>query len=272
MNIKGHIAVTSIFLIEIDRIINKKEDFEIDKYINSYVNLYNLLPTFNLNIGDNLFYIFYNIIFISLLIFLGSSFPDTDTWWRKKLGLWKDDNKNLNLSNEEQYKLRFQFAVYHRQITHSLLLHSLLLFYCIYFLGFNYKNYDLLLSLFFVKILFYFEIGVFTHLIADVFVGSGGIPVLLKAHWKNKKARLSLKLSSNNSIVDITFISIYFLLLFCYILFFDNNYYTLLPIVIFSIICFFFSSSYKLFWTLFFIAIFNYIILFKFYRYIKYIF
>lgn len=262
MNIKGHIAVTSIFLIEIDRIINKKEDFEIDKYINSYVNFYNLLPTFNFHTSDNVFYIFYNIIFISLLIFLGSSFPDTDTWWRKKLGFWKEE-KNTKLSDEEQYKLRFQFAVYHRQITHSLLLHILIFFYCFYYLGLNYKNIDLLLPLTFVKILFYFELGVFTHLLADVFVGSGGIPILLKGHWKNKTARLSLKLSPNNEITDIIFIIFYFLLLFSYILICDTNYYTLLPIILFSIICFFFSSSYKLFWTLFFITILNYIIILK---------
>ncbi len=262
MNIKGHIAVTSIFLIEVDRIINKKEDFGIDIYINSYVNFYNLLPTFNLNTTDNVIYFFYNIIFISLLIFLGSSFPDTDTWWRKKLGFWKEE-KNTNLSDEEQYKLRFQFAVYHRQITHSLLLHSLLLFYCFYYLGLNYKNYDLLLPLTFVKILFYFELGVFTHLIADIFVGSGGIPIFFNGHWKNKSARLSLKLSPNNEITDIIFIILYFLLLFIYILIFETNYYTLLPIIIFSCICFFFSSSYKLFWTLFFISIINYIVFLK---------
>lgn len=262
MNIKGHIAVTSIFLIEVERIINKRENFEIDKYINSYVDFYNLLPTFSVSSSSSFVYLLYNLIFISLLIFLGSSFPDTDTWWRKKLGFWKE-TKNDNLSNEEQYKIKFQFAIYHRQFTHSLLLHSLILTYCIFYLGLNYKNIDLILPLYFVKILYYFELGVFTHLIADVFVGSGGIPILLKGHWKNKSARFSLKLRPNNDIVDIIFIVLYFIILFLYILLYDTNYYTLLPIVIVSVISFLFTSSYKIFWLIFFITIFNYLFFFK---------
>lgn len=262
MNIKGHIAVTSIFLIEVERILNKREDFESDVYINSWVNFYNLLPTFYVDTTNSFYYLLYNLIFISLIIFLGSSFPDTDTWWRKKLGFWKEVGKE-KLSEEEEYKMKYQFAIYHRQYTHSLFLHILILGYCIFYLGLNYKNYDLILPLEFVKILYYFELGVFTHLIADVFVGSGGIPILLKGHWRNKTTRLSLKLSHNNNYVDNTFIIIYFMLLFCYILLYDTNYYTLLPIVIVSIISFFFTSSYKIFWLIFSIIIFNYLFLFK---------
>lgn len=272
MNVKGHIATTGIFLIAFERIITKQEYFSYELYLNNFVHKNNLIPLFTLNditLSNNVLFV-YNLIFISGLILMGSAFPDMDIWFGKKMGLILSVKEKREKHNKGIKYNQFDFMDVHRQITHSPIVHISLLSYSVVTFLFHYQD---LTSLQYTLIssLYYFEIGVITHLIADIFVGKGGIPLGFVRHW-NSSRRIKLNLIKNKSSIDIFMLIIFFIILTRYISKFNTgiNVLTISIIFVMVLIGFWFRSSFKLFFTFLSVFILN-IILFYNDIFLKYI-
>ena len=130
--------------------------------IGSFIALPAILDKYNILYNFNYMFNNYTIIHIGILLLLtifGATIPD----WDLKLKYVYHD-----YSGKKQY-------LYHRQITHSLFIWIL----------FGYLSYNLN-NIY----LFYFVVGVYTHLIADMLTGS--IPILFYGRYYDYFSRIGL--------------------------------------------------------------------------------
>jgi hypothetical protein len=148
-----------------------------------------------------------SIFLILLMVYIGGVFPDLDQTYLKPYRFAKLAQKNREQYGETEGKTKntFLYQQYHRQCTHSPL-HFIVLFGLIAYYNFSptYSNT--------ILFLYYFEIGVATHLVADIFVGSGGIPSLCVAKW-NSNARIKFKILENNNVIMKGLVYIHFTIL-----------------------------------------------------------